>query len=66
MNKTYRRLSPMLVAVFALLLMPQASRAQFTASYQTNIVSGTVINWAGDYTLAATQCLTTFRYSTAE
>ena len=49
MNKTFRRLSPGLVAVFALLLTPQASRAQFTASYQTNIIDGAVINWAGDY-----------------
>jgi len=49
MNKTFRRLSPGLVAVFALLLTPQTSRAQFTDNYQTNIISAVVSSWSGVY-----------------
>src|SRR5947209_6827385 len=34
-----------------LLLSVTAGRAQYTADYQTNIISGVTSNWTGDYTV---------------
>ena len=38
-----------LLVVFAELVLLQPVRAQFSGSYQTNIISGVVSNWDGDY-----------------
>jgi autotransporter family porin len=45
------RLSCKLFGVFALagLVMPLDARAQYTSDFQTNVISGVISNWTGDY-----------------
>jgi T5SS/PEP-CTERM-associated repeat protein len=38
-----------LALLIALVCCPAVSQAQFTANYRTNIISGVVSNWTGDY-----------------
>ena len=38
-----------LIVTFALAFTPQDSPAQFASDYETNIISGVVSNWTGDY-----------------
>jgi T5SS/PEP-CTERM-associated repeat protein len=37
------------IVAFTLPLFPKNSCAQYTASYETNVISGVVSNWSGDY-----------------
>jgi fibronectin-binding autotransporter adhesin len=45
------------IVVATLLLGNNTARAQFTASYQTNIISGIAVDWTGDYIVGANTVL---------
>src|ERR1700685_3215353 len=47
--KTTRFCSALVVVLLSGLLFGHPASAQYTADYQTNIISGVTSNWSGDY-----------------